>query len=205
MPTTTRSDRKPPLAMRSPIRLRPRGRHVQSTLQSPSGTSTKSCLPKQSLVMEEHELRPEYQAMSCELNALTKMVQDILRGSTTTNQSANASPMFQRGKLYEEYSARRNERLKRKRGESVVEKKTPCKQYLGVRRIESAMRSTTEVKKFESVRKMATPLVERRQVAMTQKYSLRSSSCKENKKPPLAMSSMGATVERKTDRKGHYY
>ncbi|KAI3776534.1 hypothetical protein L1987_46320 [Smallanthus sonchifolius] len=187
MPTTMRSDRKPPLALRSPIRLRSR-RPVQSNLQTPSGTLTKSHLPKRSSVIEEHELRPEYHTMSCELQALTKMVQDTLRGSATTNQSANEGPLFQRGKFYDEYSARRNERLKRKRGgESGVEKKTPCKQYLGVR-IESAKRTTWEVKKFESARKMMTPLMERRQVATTQRYSLRS-SCKENKKPPLAMSS----------------
>lgn len=123
------------------------------------------------------------------------MVEDNLRRSTT-NQSANAidgSPMFERGRFYEEYSARRNERLRRKRGESGVEKKTPCKQYLGVR-IESA-KKTGEPKKFESARKMTTPLVERREAVTTQRYSLRSST-KENKKPPLAMSY--GTLERKT-------
>ncbi|KAI7724524.1 hypothetical protein M8C21_023978 [Ambrosia artemisiifolia] len=202
MPTTMRSDRKPPLGLRSPIRLRPRHPLQSSlpTLQTPSGTVTKSRLPKQPSVMEELELRPEYHTMSCELNALTKMVQDTLWGSATTNQSGNERPLFQRGKFYEKYSAIRSERLKRKRGESVVEKKTPCKQYLGVR-VESAMKKPMEVKKFESARKMATPLMERRQTATTQRYSLRS-SCKENKKPPLAMSSLGvATVERKTARK----
>lgn len=167
------------------------------------GSSTKSGLPKQSSNLEEPDLRPEYQTISCELKALTKMVQNNLRGSTTTTQSANAydgSPLFQRGRFYDEYSARRNERLKRKRGgESVVEKMTPCKQFLGVR-MESAKR-TGEVKKFETTRKMTTtPLVERREVATTQRYSLRS-SCKGNKKPPLAMSfekSMEGTVEKKT-------
>ncbi|KAI3725555.1 hypothetical protein L1987_65345 [Smallanthus sonchifolius] len=95
--------------------------------------------------------------MSCELQALTKMIQDTLRGSATTNQSANKGPLFQGGKSYDEYSARRNERLIRKRGgESGVEKKTQCKQYLGVR-MESAKRTTGEVKQFESARKMMTP------------------------------------------------
>ncbi|XP_076887998.1 uncharacterized protein LOC143538292 [Bidens hawaiensis] len=203
MPTTIRTNRKPPLGLRSPIRLRPR-RPLQSSLpnlQTPSATFTKSHLPKPSSVTEERELRPEYHTMSCELKALSKMVQDTLWGAATTNQSANVGPVFQRGKLYDEYSARRNERLKRKRGESVVEKKTPCKQYLGVR-VESAKKSTVEAKKFESARKMMTPLVERKQVATTQRYSLRS-SCKENKKPPLAMSSLGAITVRKTARKGY--
>ncbi|KVI07698.1 uncharacterized protein LOC112525978 [Cynara cardunculus var. scolymus] len=198
-----RSDRKPPLAMRSPIRLRPR-RGSQTTvnnLQTPSASFTKSCLPKQSSDVEEPELHPEYHTISSELRALTKMVQDNLRGSTDTNQSSNAyngTPLFERGKFYDEYSARRNERLRRKRGESGVEKKTPCKQYLGVK-MESTKR-TGEIKKFESAKKMTTPLIERREVATTQRYSLRSSS-KENKKPPLAMSfdrSIGGTVEKKT-------
>ncbi|KAL7614305.1 hypothetical protein Lser_V15G04910 [Lactuca serriola] len=206
-----RSDRKPPLALRSPVRLRPR-RPLQSTannLQTPSGFSTKSRVPKQSIKTEESELRPEYHTISSELKALTKMVQENLRGSTDTNQVSNAayheSPLFERGKLYEEYSARRNERLKRKRGESEVEKNTPCKQYLGVRN-ESAKK--TEVKKFESSRKMTTPLVDKKEVGSTMKkevgstmrYSLRS-NCKENKKPPLGMSfdrSMEGTVEKKT-------
>ncbi|KAI3797235.1 hypothetical protein L1987_32490 [Smallanthus sonchifolius] len=201
-----RSDRKPPLALRSPIRLRPR-RPVQSSvnsLQTSSVSLAKSHIPKQSFNSEQHELRPEYQTISCELQELSKMVQDNLWGSTTKNQAANGhdeSPLFQRGRFYDEYSARRNERLKRKRGESEIEKNTPCKQYLGVR-IESAKRST-EVKKFESGRKMTTPLMERGQVATTTtatatRYSLRS-SCKENKKPPLAMSfERSAMVEKKT-------
>ncbi|XP_071701305.1 uncharacterized protein [Rutidosis leptorrhynchoides] len=193
-----RSDRKPPLALRSPIRLRSRIRPVQSTvnnLQTPSGYGTKSRLPKPLFDLEESELRPEYHTISDEFQALSKMVQDNLWGSTT-NQSANANngnPMFERGRLYEEYSARRNERLRRKKGEYGVEKKSPCKQFLGVR-VESS-KKTGEVKKFESARKMTTPLVERKEAVATSRYSLRSSS-KENKKPPLAMSY--GTVDRKT-------
>ncbi|GJT19601.1 hypothetical protein Tco_0878307 [Tanacetum coccineum] len=211
-----RSDRKPPLALRSPVRLRSRRPLAQSTvsntnsLQTLSGTYTKSRLPKPSSEVEEPELRPEYQTISRELRDLTKLVQDTLRGSTASQSENAGNPLFERGRLYEEYSAIRNERLKRKRGESGVEKQTPSKQYLGVR-MESAKR-TVEVRKYESARKMTTPLVERREVATAQRverkepvtaqrYSLRSSS-KENKKPPLAMSferSMdAATVEQKT-------
>ncbi|PWA52243.1 hypothetical protein CTI12_AA457890 [Artemisia annua] len=149
---------------------------------------TTSRLPNSSSEVEEPELRPEYQTISRELRDLTKMVQDTLRGSATTSQSDAGNPLFERGRFYEEYSAIRNEKLKRKRGESGVEKQTPSKQYLGVR-MESAKR-TVEVKKYESARKMTTPLVERREVATaqrverrepvtTQRYSLRSSS-KEN-------------------------
>ncbi|KAD7478041.1 hypothetical protein E3N88_01177 [Mikania micrantha] len=97
-------------------------------------TLTKPPLPRQSWVTEKHEICPKYHAMSCELPALTKMVQDTLRASATTNRSANEGPLFQRVKIFEEYAARRNEILKRKRGESSsAEKKTPCIQYLGVR------------------------------------------------------------------------
>nr|XP_043631533.1 uncharacterized protein LOC122602984 [Erigeron canadensis] len=94
------------------------------------------------------------------------MVQDNLGGSATTNQSANAhngNLMFERGRLYYEYSARRNERLKRKRGDYDAEKKIPSKQYLGVR-VESAKKGTREVRKCEIARKMAMPMVERREV-----------------------------------------
>ncbi|XP_076917900.1 uncharacterized protein LOC143578121 isoform X2 [Bidens hawaiensis] len=210
-----RSDRKPPLALRSPIRVRPR-RGVQSAannVQTKSVSMTKPRLPKQSSTSEEHELRPEYQTISRELKDLTKMVQENLWGPTTKNQSANAhdnNPVLQRGRLYDEYSARRNERLKRKRGEPETENKTPSKLYVGGR-IESAK----EVKKYESGRKMTTPLIERGQVApaaattaKTTRYSLRS-SCKENNKPPLAMSFERSSVEtkktavRRTARKGY--
>ncbi|KAL8258497.1 hypothetical protein R6Q59_026450 [Mikania micrantha] len=130
------TDRKPSLPLRSPIMLHSR-RPFQSTLdniQTPSGTLTKPPLPRQSWVTEKHEICPKYHAMSCELPALTKMVQDTLRASATTNRSANEGPLFQRVKIFEEYAARRNEILKRKRGESSsAEKKTPCIQYLGVR------------------------------------------------------------------------
>ena len=85
-----------------------------------TGSYTQSRLPKPSSEVEEPELRPEYQTISRELRDLTKMVQDTLRGSDTTTQSDAGNPMFERGRFYEEYSARRNERLKRKRGESGV-------------------------------------------------------------------------------------
>ncbi|CAH1429575.1 unnamed protein product [Lactuca virosa] len=58
----------------------------------------------------------------------------------------------------------------------------------------------TEVKKFESGRKMTTPMVQRKEMGSTMRYSLRS-SWKENKKPPLGMSfdrSMEGTMEKKT-------
>ncbi|XP_022874002.1 uncharacterized protein LOC111392842 [Olea europaea var. sylvestris] len=185
-----RSNGKPPLA-RSPIRLRP-SRPLQSsasnTAQIPPGSFTKSQMPKRSWDVEELELRPEYSTISCELRALAKMVRQEF-GTSDENMDAefdngvlstNRSPLFERGRFYEEYSARRNERLKRKKGEVEGHKKKPTNN-LGVR-IESA-------KKFDSGRRMAvaaTPMMVQREAA-TPRYSLRSSTRKENKKPPLPM------------------
>lgn len=99
-------------------------------------------MPKPSFeVDEEDEL-----TLSHELTELCKKLQGTLRGSANTSQSDAGNPLFERDRgVYEEYSARRSERLKRKRGESGVE---PSKQCLGVR-MESAKR-TVEVKKYES-------------------------------------------------------
>ncbi|KAL2505883.1 hypothetical protein Adt_21504 [Abeliophyllum distichum] len=185
-----RSNGKPPLA-RSPIRLRSR-RALQptanNTVQIPPGSLAKSQLPKLSWDVEELELRPEYGTISCELRALAKMVRQEF-GTSNENidvefdngvLSASRNPLFERGRFYEEYSARRNDRLKRKKGEMEGDKKKPTSN-LGVR-MESA-------KKFDSARKMAvaaTPMMVQIE-ASTPRYSLRSCTRKENKKPPLPM------------------
>ncbi|PWA96352.1 hypothetical protein CTI12_AA039420 [Artemisia annua] len=149
--------------------------------------------PAQSTVTNNLQTPPSFEvddedepSLSHELTKLIKLLQGTLSGSANTSQSGAGNPLFKRDRgVYEEYSARRSERLKRKRDESGVEKQTPSKQCVGVR-MESAKR-TVEVKKYESARKMTTPLVERREVATaqsverrepvtTQRYSLRSSS-----------------------------
>ncbi|XP_021810226.1 uncharacterized protein LOC110753602 [Prunus avium] len=85
--------------------------------------------------MEEAELRPEYRSISWELRALEKMVtgeelgkEDYCGGGGDTDSSSshrlsslNSSPLFERGRFYEEYSARRNERLNRKNKIKVKE------------------------------------------------------------------------------------
>ncbi|CAK9180343.1 unnamed protein product [Ilex paraguariensis] len=185
-----RLDRKPPLA-RSPIRLRSRRAPHSSAniLQTPPGRGSlmKPQLPKRDQDIEEMELRPEYHTISCELRALAKMVQDEFGNDDmgnfsfelASNFNAQRSPLFERGRFYDEYSARRNERLKRKKGQAGDEKKPAYD--LGVR-VESAKRR--ESKKFESVRRTvsSTPMAmtERRE---TPRYMLRSSFKKENKKP----------------------
>ncbi|GER29360.1 SH3-containing GRB2-like protein 3-interacting protein 1 [Striga asiatica] len=192
-----RSNGKPPLP-RSPIRLRPRRQALQpinnNPARTPPGSLTKSQLPKYTQDIQSPDLCPEYHTISSELRALAKMVHQELGGPTVANVDSSVlmepqrrSPLFERGRFYDEYSARRNERLKHKKGEIEYEKK-PCYD-LGVR-VESAKKR--ESGKFDSRRKAvaavatagATPLAERRE-ARTPRYSLRSSSNKVmNKKPP---------------------
>ncbi|KAL8126412.1 hypothetical protein AgCh_013633 [Apium graveolens] len=179
-----KSDRKPPLG-RSPIRLRSRRNLGQSSSNIPlppaaQTPTVKPQLTKRTWDAEELEVRPEYNTISCELRALAKMVQGGYKDAEMED-SANVkrSPIFERGRFYEEYSARRNERLRRKKG-GFEEKKAPAYD-LGVR-VSSAKK--TDTKKVGSVRKTvpATPVTARGQMS---RYSLRSSSCKENNKPPV--------------------
>lgn len=144
----------------------------------------KAKLTKTTWDIENLELRPEYHTISCEFRALAKMLNNQFGdGDNVGFLNANKkSPLFERGRFYDEYSARRNERLRRKKGDEIIgdEKKTPY--GLGVR-VESAKRK--ESKKLESMRKkmpLSTPMTDRREAP---RYLLRSSN-KENKKPPLA-------------------
>ncbi|CAN1163151.1 hypothetical protein LINPERPRIM_LOCUS32511 [Linum perenne] len=196
-------DGKPPLP-KSPIRLRSRQvlRPNSASLQTPLGSLTKSAKPSRAFGFNDlngggGDLRPEYRSISCELRTLAKMVQDELgngesaRSRHGENLSANSSPLcFERGKLYEEYSARRNERLKRKRcgGRDEDLMKTPNR--LGVTVESSKRRDST--KKMESLRKSVVASGYGGGSGMRQdggketpRYSLRSMS-KENKKPPVA-------------------
>ncbi|KAL6509844.1 hypothetical protein OROGR_022332 [Orobanche gracilis] len=202
-----RSNGKPPLA-RSPVRLRPRRNALQPTNSNtvhhtPPGSVTKSQLPNPSRDVEKSDFRPEYQAISCELMALAKMVhQELGAKDDTTMTDASAlisprkSPLFERGKFYDEYAARRNERLKRKKGETEYEKKPSYD--LGVR-VESAKKR--EPGRFDGLKKAAvaastmTPVAERR-AARTPRYSLRSCTNKENKKPPVPVPVPFMSVER---------
>lgn len=165
------------------------------------GSLTRSVKLNRAREVEESEPRPEYWSISCELRALARMVQDELgneeanNGGFATALRPNTGPLFERGRFYEEYSARRNERLKRKKGQSGDEGKTVYN--LGVT-VESAKRSSS--RKLESLRKSisAAYSVERTSEPPTSRYLLRSMS-KENKKPPLADKSViGRGGERKT-------
>lgn len=87
--------------------------------------------------------------------------------------------VYERGKFYEEYSARRNERLRRKNGVSGTEKKAPYSLGVNVEPVKKR-----DPKKLASLRKSVPPNFVVNLTPST-RYSLRSST-KENKKPPLA-------------------
>ncbi|KAL6995963.1 hypothetical protein U1Q18_006100 [Sarracenia purpurea var. burkii] len=210
-----RFDRKPPLP-RSPMRLRSRPvlRSSTNTVQTPAGSLTKTRLPIRPWDIEEPELRPEYRTISCELRVLAKMVQDEIGNTDSLDVGfgkqfsvSSASPLFERGRFYEEYSARRNERLKRKKGETGDERKPAYD--LGVR-VESSKRR--EAKRFEGLRNSiystpATTMTDGLRKSMysattdqreNPRYMLRS-MCKEKKKIPLPVNSEKSVAGR--DRK----
>ncbi|PON90454.1 hypothetical protein TorRG33x02_137390 [Trema orientale] len=177
-----RSVQKPPLA-KSPLRLRPRRALQPNPIQTPMGSLTKSL--KQT---EESEVRPEYHTISCELRALAKKVRDELGNKETPSAGfsdcvrASSSPLFERGRFYEEYSARRNERLRRKKGQPGGEEGKSA-YNLGVN-VESVKRSSS--KKLGSLRKSISAAYSVEKTSETPRYMLRSMS-KENKKPPLPL------------------
>ncbi|XP_022772567.1 uncharacterized protein LOC111315244 isoform X2 [Durio zibethinus] len=192
-----KSDRKPTLA-KSPIRLRPRRvlRSNSTSLQTPPGSLTKSQKRIRTWAIEDSEIRPEYRSISCELHALARMVGNELGNGETENAgfgetslNANSTPLFERGRFYDEYSARRNERLKRKKGEKGNEAKTG--HHLGVT-VDSSKRRDS--KKLENLRKSVSAVysMERSEI-QAPRYLLRSMS-KENKKPPLAVNHNKSTV-----------
>ncbi|WCJ44701.1 hypothetical protein M5689_025357 [Euphorbia peplus] len=186
--STMKFPRKPPLA-KSPIRQRPR-RVLRSSntfsVQTPPGSLTKSQkLNSIGNHTEDSELRPEYRTISWELRALARMVSGDI-GKEEVNgigieNSKKSSPLFERGRFYEAYSARRNERLKRKIGGysgGELEAKTPYN--LGV--TVDSCKKTRDSKKLGSLRKSMMS-VERNVESTVPRYALRSMS-KENKKPP---------------------
>ncbi|KAK5831584.1 hypothetical protein F383_22951 [Gossypium arboreum] len=198
-----RYDRKPPLA-KSPIRVRPRRvlRSNSTSLQTPPGSLTKSQKPVRAWTGEESVIRPEYRSISCELQALATMVKREVgngekenAGFGETSVGAKSTSLFERGRFYEEYSARRNERLKRRKGETGTESKSGHHHGLGVT-IESSKKR--ESKKLESLRKSVSAAYSmERNESQTPRYLLRSmSKANENKykKPPLAVNNYNSSM-----------
>ncbi|KAL2346182.1 hypothetical protein Fmac_000182 [Flemingia macrophylla] len=179
--STMKSMYKPPLP-RSPTRLRqPQPIHSSNaaSLQTPPGSLTKS----QKLLSPN--MRPEYRTISCELQALSKMVRCEFNSENDASANScggNPNVLFERGRFYEEYSARRNERLMRKKGvTSVDEGKVKPSRSLGVN-MESGKKSS--VRRTGNLRKSISAAYSSA-VSETPRYMLRSMT-KESKKPPLA-------------------
>ncbi|XP_010442158.1 PREDICTED: uncharacterized protein LOC104725230 [Camelina sativa] len=175
-----RSLLKPPLP-KSPIRLRSRQVFLHSSLQTPGSQ-------KQGRRLSDVDLKPkpqiEYSSISKEIHALAKMVKDEFveaeeerKKPNLKSLAANSVPVFERGRFYEEYSAKRNERLRRKKkGEEAVVEGTPY--HLGVNHEPMTnKRRGTSAKKKNVVVSMG-------ETSATPRYSLRSMT-KENRKPPL--------------------
>ncbi|KAK8946169.1 hypothetical protein KSP40_PGU019233 [Platanthera guangdongensis] len=106
-------NRKPPLPV-SPRRLRPRrpatSRHSLRTPLAKTASKPPTLLHLRHSIASEIPLRHEYPIYAPELAAVaTKSMDD-----SAANDVPITKPLFQRGRLYEAYSARRNERLKRK-------------------------------------------------------------------------------------------
>ncbi|KAM7253184.1 hypothetical protein ACFE04_025802 [Oxalis oulophora] len=211
MSTMRRSDqRKPPLA-KSPMRLRSRRASI-SNPQPPQGSFTK--ISQKPIHLEQlHDLRPEYHTISSELRALAKMVNQELGNAPEINNNNNnninnsigtsnptltsSSPLFERGRLYNEYSARRNERLKRKicGGGNKDPMGTPLK---------FPLTSVPCSKRRDSNKSVPPAYAGETNPALanaTPRYALRSMT-KENKKPPLPQPKskplLGIESQRKT-------
>ncbi|CAH9073012.1 unnamed protein product [Cuscuta epithymum] len=204
MPPALKSSKPPLPTMRSPIRLRSRPPLKPTTntfLQTPPRSITRSELPKRRLNGEEcGALRPEYHTISAELRALARMVNQEIGNEDEAdkeNHTLNPGrPLFERGKFYEEYSARRNERLKKRKGgetgEEEEEKTRPMSSSYGLGvRVELAKKRVVQSSGRKSV--PATPMVEERRQTLTpaptSRYMLRSRKGRDEKKPAPALMS----------------
>ncbi|GAB2210445.1 hypothetical protein Droror1_Dr00015711 [Drosera rotundifolia] len=191
-----KSDRKPPL-VRSPMRIPPRRSlrsNSESLIPTPSGYKSRVQKPKPDTEMKQVEIKPEYTTISCELTALAKMVKEEFGRATGLEMAKSLiaddkTSLFERGRFYDEYSARRNERLKRKkRDETRMTSEPRTASKLGVK-LDSAMKR--ETKRRES-------LVRSVSVAYSvPRYALRSIK---KPPPPLPMNidRSGGGADRKT-------
>ncbi|CAL5205529.1 unnamed protein product [Lathyrus oleraceus] len=206
--STMKSRLRPPRPIpKSPTRVATRTIPDSVSLQTPPGSLMKSQKP----VRSPEQLRPEYRTIACEFRALSKMVNnqfgkpDPEEAAFTDSCNAKSGVLFQRGRLYDEYSARRNERLKRKQEITVNEVNTtsikppkvpPSHRALGVN-VESGKKINT-ARKLGSLRKSVSAAYSA-EVSETPRYMLRSRSKDNSKKPPLAsrMDKSAAVGEKK--------
>ncbi|KAL5073798.1 hypothetical protein RYX36_012782 [Vicia faba] len=197
--STMKSRLRPPCAVpKSPTRIgKTRTIPDAASLQTPPGSLLKSQKP----VRSPEQLRPEYRTIACEFKALVRMISDqfgkpdseLEEIAFTNSCNPKSGVLFQRGRLYDEYSARRNERLKRKLGmavnvnevntTSIKPPKVPPHRALGVN-VESGKKNTA-ARKLGSLRKSVSAAYSA-EVSETPRYLLRSRTKENSKKPPLA-------------------
>ena len=142
--------------------------------------------------MKESEIRPEYNPMSYELRALAKIVQGELgswssnfaefenysvNGGNNYRNHVGSQTLFERGRLYEQYSARRNERLRKKQDDP----RPVCNPGLGVK-VESGKKKSVMISSSSG------------DITQHHRYALRSVA----KRPPLPLP---INVEEKMARK----
>lgn len=140
-------------------------------------------IPKPPLNLDESTVRSDLKPMLGELLALAKMVEDEL-GRTHHAESllaAISTPQFERGRLYDEYSARRTERLRRKKRERETVVVEDHHSNSGGFTLEYGKRKSA--KKCESAVRKSVPA----NFSIGRREGLRSSArlSKENMKPPV--------------------
>ncbi|XP_047329250.1 uncharacterized protein LOC124932635 [Impatiens glandulifera] len=202
----------------APAAIHPRRRLLRSGTGLNPPQTPPACLRKTRLSMHQqhnYDDDSDHGSISCELQALEKMMYEGFGLSDSIDfengvplaaaaAAASRSPLFVRGRFYEEYSARRNERLKSKKGMTAMdEKKT--RYDLGVR---TELPKRRDSKKLEVLKKKTTiptpPMKEEMRLENVKPksvvYSLRSIP-KENKRLslplPLSLSTTSVGVERK--------
>ncbi|XP_074279146.1 uncharacterized protein LOC141604616 [Silene latifolia] len=175
-----KTDRKPPLA-RSPMRPRSRRALKPSNTNTPLRTPTARMTKPQ---MKSTDIMAEHQAISVELSALSKMVQDELAAMNAKNNYSTGTTKlgsgFEKGQFYDEYIAMRNERLRKKKAGNEVDE--PKAAYSLRVKVDASNKKVFK-KKAESIRKSvaASPAIYTVDRSQHPRYSLRSTA----KKPPL--------------------
>ncbi|MQM18929.1 hypothetical protein Taro_051929 [Colocasia esculenta] len=186
-------DQKPPLAV-SPRRLRPRRGRTEASAAAAAPRTSPAPSPKDTQhlrrscpALAESPLKTEYEKISRELKAREKRAEDdfpngdALRAIAVSAQAAGlrSIPLFERGRLYEVYSARRNERLKRKMEETFEEEAeaAPARRSAVDAEVAVKRRSTTRTNSLRMSAPEGLPAVGR---TPSLRSSLRSST-RENK------------------------
>ncbi|KAF4388527.1 hypothetical protein CsatB_007988 [Cannabis sativa] len=189
-----RSVKKPPLA-KSPTRIRPsRIPQQNTTTQTPPG-SLKPIPNQYSEDSGYHTISREFWALAKQVRVEFGNEAENLKLKTGALSNPSSSMIFERGRFYDEYSARRNERLRRKMGIQTGEVRSVSKstQNLGVNFESAKKTSASTSKKIGSLRKSISAAYSAEKTMETPRYMLRSMS-KENKKPPLPLYSEKSAI-----------